>query len=43
MAIRAPVVFLIRKDGGCFSVHEVLDEEQEEKAFRIRGAPLRKA
>jgi hypothetical protein len=40
MAIRAPVAFLIREDGGCFPVHEVLDEEQEEKAFCLRCASL---
>jgi hypothetical protein len=43
MAIRAPIVFLSRKNDGCFSDHEVLDEEQETKAFCSRRAPLCKA
>jgi hypothetical protein len=43
MAIRAPVAFLIRKDGGGFPDHEVLDEEQKEKAFCLRRASLRQA
>ena len=40
MAVRAPIIFLSRRDEGCFSDHEVLDEEQEEKAFCHRRTPL---
>jgi hypothetical protein len=40
MAIRASVVFLKRKGEGGFSDHEVLDEEQEKKAFCSRCTPL---
>ena len=44
MAIRTPlVVFLDRKNAGCSSVHEVLDEEQEKKTFWIRSTPRCKA
>lgn len=43
MAIRAPVAFVSTRDEGCFSDHEVLDEEQEEKAFRRRHTPLSQA
>jgi hypothetical protein len=40
MAIRAPIVFLSGENEGCFSDHEVLNEEQEEKAFCLRRASL---
>ena len=43
MAIRALIVFLNRKNDGGFSDHEVLDEEQEKKAFCSRRAPRCKA
>ncbi len=42
MAIRSSVVvFLTRKDEGCFSDHEVPDEEQKKKTFSIRRTPRR--
>ena len=40
MAIRASVVVLSRRNEGCFSDHEVLDEEQEKKAISRRSTPL---
>jgi hypothetical protein len=44
MAIRTPVVvFLSRKNEGCPSDHEVLDEEQEKKVFCIRRTSRGKA
>jgi hypothetical protein len=44
MAIRTSViVFLSREDEGCFSDHEVPDEEQEKKAFSVKCPSRRKA
>lgn len=44
MAIRTSVVvFLSGENEGCFSDHEVPDEEQKKKAFRSQRTPRRKA